>query len=63
MVALSGTPGERTLGEVAREKAAAELREIQKHPAVAAVLQQFPDAQITSVRPLPGVDKDETGTG
>jgi DNA polymerase III subunit gamma/tau len=63
MVALSGTPGERTLGEVAREKAAAELREIQKHPAVAAVLQQFPDAQITSVRLLPGVKTDDTGTG
>jgi DNA polymerase-3 subunit gamma/tau len=63
MVALSGTPGERTLGEVARERAAAEIREMQKHPAVAAVLQQFPDAQITGVRPLPGTDKDETGTG
>jgi DNA polymerase-3 subunit gamma/tau len=63
MVALSGTPGERTIGEVAREKAAAELREIQKHPAVAAVLEQFPDAQIMSVRPLSGVKKDDTGTG
>ena len=31
--------------------------------AVAAVLQQFPDAQVTSVRPLPGTPTDETGTG
>ena len=39
------------------------MREIEKHPAVAAVLQQFPDAEITSVRPLPGSAKDDTGTG
>ena len=63
MVALSKTPGERPIGEVERERAAAELREIEKHPAVAAVLQQFPDAQVTSVRPLPGAKKDDTGTG
>ncbi len=36
---------------------------MQRHPAVAAVLQQFPDAEITSVRPLPKIDKDDTGTG
>ena len=36
---------------------------MQKHPAVAAVLQQFPDAEITSVRPLPGSRTDDTGTG
>jgi len=63
MVALSKTPGERTLGEVARERAAAERRDIEKHPAVAAVLQQFPEAQITGVRPLPGTATDDTGTG
>jgi DNA polymerase-3 subunit gamma/tau len=63
MVALSGVPGEPTLGEVERERAAAEIREMQKHPAVAAVLEQFPDARITGVRLLPGTDKDETGTG
>jgi hypothetical protein len=27
------------------------------------VLQQFPDAQITSVRPLPEAGNDDTGTG
>jgi DNA polymerase III subunit gamma/tau len=63
MVALSSTPGERPLGEVARERTSAEIRDIQKHPAVAAVLQQFPDAKITGVRPLPGVKADDTGTG
>jgi DNA polymerase III subunit gamma/tau len=63
MVAVSKTPGEPPLGEVAREKAAAEVRDLQKHPAVAAVLRQFPDAEITGVRPLPGSPSDETGTG
>jgi DNA polymerase-3 subunit gamma/tau len=63
MVAVSKTPGERPIGEVARERAAAELSDLKKHPAVAAVLQRFPDAQIASVRPLPGAATDETGTG
>jgi DNA polymerase-3 subunit gamma/tau len=63
MVALSKVPGERTVGEVAREKAAAEIRDVQRHPAVAAVLEQFPNAEITSVRPLQKTEKDDTGTG
>ena len=63
MVALGKMPGERPIGEVARERAAAEVRDMQRHPAVAAVLQQFPDAEITGVRPLPKTGKDETGTG
>jgi DNA polymerase-3 subunit gamma/tau len=53
VVALSNTSGDRTLGEVEREREAAELREIRSHPAVAAVLQQFPDARIR-LKPLPG---------
>jgi DNA polymerase III subunit gamma/tau len=63
MVALSKAAGERPLGEVAREREAAELREIEQHPAVAAVLKEFPDARVTSVKPLPGAKKGETGTG
>ena len=63
MVALSKAAGERTIGDVLRERAAAELRDVQRHPAVAAVLQQFPDAEITSVRPLEKSKKDDTGTG
>ncbi len=46
VVALSKTPGERPIGEVQREREAAELRAIKDHPAVAAVLRQFPDAEI-----------------
>jgi DNA polymerase-3 subunit gamma/tau len=53
IVALSNKPGERPLGEVQREREAAELREIENHPAVAAVLQQFPDAKVR-LKPLPG---------
>ena len=63
MVAVSKTPGARTIGEMQRERAAAEIEDMQRHPAVAAVLQQFPDAEITSVRQLPQLDKDDTGTG
>ena len=63
MVALSKTPGAVTLGQAQRERTAAEIRDIAKHPAVAAVLQQFPDAQVTSVRPLPDTPTDDTGTG
>jgi len=63
MVALSKALGERPIGEVMREREAAELREIEQHPAVAAVLQEFPDARVTSVKPLPGAKKNETGTG
>ena len=51
----SKAPGERPLGEVAREREAAEAaREIEQHPAVAAILQEFPDAAITSVRTAAG---------
>ena len=63
MVALSKSPGEPPIGEVERERVAAEVRDLEKHPAVAAVLRQFPDAEITSVRPLSGTEKEDTGTG
>jgi DNA polymerase-3 subunit gamma/tau len=63
MVALSKTPGAIPIGREQRERAAAEIRDIARHPAVAAVLQQFPDSQVTSVRPLPDTPTDETGTG
>jgi DNA polymerase-3 subunit gamma/tau len=53
VVALNNTPGERPLGLIQREREAAELREARNHPAVAAVLQQFPGAEIR-LKPLPG---------
>ena len=63
MVVLSKTAGAIPIGQAQREREAAEIREIAKHPAVAAVLKQFPDARVTSVRPLPTASSDETGTG
>jgi DNA polymerase III subunit gamma/tau len=63
MVALSKTPGEHPLGEVERARATAAVNEMRKHPVVAAVLQQFPDAEISSVRPISGLEADDTGTG
>jgi DNA polymerase-3 subunit gamma/tau len=63
MVALSNTRGEVPIGEAERNRQAAEISALKEHPAVAAVLKQFPDAEITAVRPLPDANKDETGTG
>jgi DNA polymerase-3 subunit gamma/tau len=63
MVALSNTPGEPPLGKVERERKAAEISALRDHPAVAAVLKQFPDAEITGVNPLPSSGTDDTGTG
>ena len=63
MVALGNTRGEPPLGRVKRERKAAEITALKEHPSVAAVLKAFPDAEITDVRPLPGANTDETGTG
>ena len=62
MVAVSKAPGQTPLGEVRRAQEAQELQDIQRHPAVEAVLKEFPGAQIKLTR-LPGIKKDETGTG
>ena len=61
VVALSNAPGERPLGQVQREREAAELSQIKSHPAVAAVLQQFPGAEV-KLKPLPVIKPDDTGT-
>jgi DNA polymerase-3 subunit gamma/tau len=67
VVMLSKEAGERPIGEVRRESEAAELEALKSHPALKAVLDEFPDAKIAAVRPLlaPGADEtntDETGT-
>jgi DNA polymerase III subunit gamma/tau len=56
VVATGNAPGERPIGQVQREREAAELCEIKSHPAVAAVLHQFPGAEIR-VKPLPGAKR------
>lgn len=63
VVMLSKEAGERAIGEVRREREAAELEALKSHPAVKAVLDEFPDAKIADVRPLIAPAKDETGTG
>jgi DNA polymerase-3 subunit gamma/tau len=63
VVALSNGPGAAPLGEVARARAAAEIDELARLPAVAAVLENFPEANIAEVRPLPRADREDTGTG
>ena len=59
---LSKTAGERPLGEVRREREALELASLKSHPAVAAVLEVFPDAEI-KVRPLDSLPDDDSATG
>ncbi len=63
MVALSNRPGSPPLGQLERERKAREISALKEHPAVAAVLKQFPDAEITSVQQLPAAKTDDTGTG
>jgi DNA polymerase-3 subunit gamma/tau len=59
IVALSKTPGAPPIGQVRRERKAAEIASLKRHPAVAAVLEAFPDAEISDVRPLPGARTDD----
>jgi DNA polymerase III subunit gamma/tau len=47
--------GQRPIGEVNREIAAKQLAEVKAHPAVAAVLRMFPEAEVKTVKPLPGM--------
>jgi DNA polymerase III subunit gamma/tau len=54
MVALSKAIGEKPIGQVRREREAAELELMKAHPAVAAILAEFPGARITGVRSLEG---------
>ncbi len=63
MVALSRTRGERPLGEVRREREAAELEALKSHPAVAAVMKHFPDAKIQSVKPVTAQRDDDQAAG
>jgi DNA polymerase-3 subunit gamma/tau len=63
VVVLSKAAGDRPRGEVRRECEAAELEALKAHPAVKAILEQFPDAKIAEVRELIAPPRDETGTG
>jgi DNA polymerase-3 subunit gamma/tau len=52
MVALARAAGAPTIGQVRRDRDRADLERLKQHPAVAAVLDAFPQAEIKSVRPL-----------
>jgi DNA polymerase-3 subunit gamma/tau len=63
IVALSKTPGERSIGEVRREREAQEIAALKRHPAVAAVLKVFPDAEVTPVPPAVRDREDDSKAG
>lgn len=63
MVVLSKVRGEPSLGDVRRQREAADIARLRQHSAVAAILDEFPDAKIASVRSIDGIRDDETGTG
>lgn len=63
MVVLSKQPGERPVGEINRERKAAELAEVKAHPAVAAVLEAFPGAEVSEIRPLLDAAKKDAASG
>jgi DNA polymerase-3 subunit gamma/tau len=63
VVLLSKEAGARPIAETRREREAAELAALKTHPAVKAILDEFPDAKIAEVRTLLGPAKDDTGTG
>ncbi|MGE3916295.1 MAG: DNA polymerase III subunit gamma/tau [Hyphomicrobiaceae bacterium] len=65
MVAVSRSKGAPTLAEVRRAREAAELEALKRHAALAGLLERFPDARITAVRPMAvrGDDDDEQAAG
>ena len=63
MIAVSKSPGAMAIGPAQRATLAAEIEELKKHPAMATLLAEFPDAKITGVHPLAPLEEDETGTG
>ena len=63
VVVLSKEPGAPATGPERRRREAEEIAKLKGHPAVAAVLAEFPDAKIAGIRPLEKPREDDTGTG
>jgi DNA polymerase-3 subunit gamma/tau len=63
IVAVSREQGEPPVGEVRRAREAVELAELKAHPAVQAVLSEFPGAEIKAVRPLRRAGQDDGAAG
>jgi DNA polymerase-3 subunit gamma/tau len=56
MISLTDERGERTLGDIRREREAKMLEEARRHPAVQSAMRHFPQAEITAVRDLSADD-------
>ena len=52
IVVVGREPGAEAVGEVRRRQRDAEIEELKSQPAISAVLEMFPDAEITDIRPL-----------
>lgn len=63
VVMLSKVPGDKPLGAQRRERRAAEIESLKSDPAVRALLEAFPEAAITDLRPYTGDIEDDTATG
>jgi len=64
IVMLSKSEGDKPIGVMRREAAAAELERLKSDPVVAAALEAFPEAEVTAVRDIePGEPSEDTGTG
>ena len=59
IVAVSEEEGEKTVGEVKRERRQQEREAVAAHPAVQAVFDQFPEAEIVDVRPVQRTPDEE----
>jgi DNA polymerase III subunit gamma/tau len=55
LIVVGRGQGERPIGDVRREAEAKQLAEVKAHPAVAAVLRIFPEVEVKTVKPLPGM--------
>jgi len=63
IVAVSSEAGAPPIGEERRKREAAELAGLRQHPALKAVLEAFPSAEIKAVRPLAKDRGDDSATG
>jgi DNA polymerase-3 subunit gamma/tau len=62
MVALSDEEGAAPLGVQRREKEACAIESVREHPSVKQVMQHFPGARITAVRPVAEPDPQEANS-
>ncbi len=58
MISLTEERGERPLGEVRREMEARMLEQAKRHPAVQAILQRFPEAEVLGVRETGNAERE-----